>query len=90
VDRRDGAFLGISVSFVGRDWVIRSVTAGSAAENAEIRPGDVIVSYDGQEVADFNQLTALISKHSPGSIVPISIRRRSLIIEKRITLGEWD
>ena len=90
VDRRDGAFLGISASRVGPNWLIGSVTAGSAAENAEIRAGDVIVSYDGQEVADFHELTALISKHTPGNIVPIDIRRESLIIKKRVTLGEWD
>ncbi|MDP6553507.1 MAG: PDZ domain-containing protein [Pirellulaceae bacterium] len=90
VDRRDGAFLGISPSHLGQNWFIRTVTAGSAAENAEIRAGDMIVSYDGQEVADFSQLTALISKHPPGSTVPIGIRRGNLIIEKKITLGEWD
>ncbi len=90
VDRRDGAFLGISPSHLGPDWFIRSVTAGSSAEKAQIRAGDMIVSYDGQPVADFNQLTALIAKHPPGSTVPIGIRRGNTIIEKRITLGEWD
>ncbi|HJN10741.1 MAG TPA: PDZ domain-containing protein [Pirellulaceae bacterium] len=90
VDRRDGAFLGISPSHLGANWFIRTITVGSAAENAEIRAGDMIVSYDGQEVADFSQLTALISKHPPGSTVPIGIRRGNLIIEKKITLGEWD
>jgi len=90
VDRRDGAFLGISPSHLGPGWFIRAVTAGSAAENAEIRVNDVIVSYDGHEVADFNQLTAMISKHTAGNTVPISIRRGNSIIKKRITLGEWD
>ncbi len=90
VDRRDGAFLGISPSHLGPDWFIRSVTAGSAAENAQIRAGDMIVSFDDQQVADFNQLTALIAKHPPGSTVPIGIRRGNTVMEKRITLGEWD
>jgi len=90
VDRRDGAFLGISPSHLGPDWFIQSVTPGSAAENAKIRVGDMIVSYDGELVADFRQLTTLISKHPPGNTVPIGIRRGNTIIEKKITLGEWD
>ena len=63
---------------------------GSAAEKAEIRAGDIIVSYNGQKVADFTQLTALIAKHPPGTTVPIDIRRVNSIIQKKITLGEWD
>ena len=90
VDRRDGAFLGISPSHLGPDWFIRSVTPGSSAENAGIRAGDMIISYEGQKIADFNELTALIAKHPPGSTVPIGIRRGNQIIEKKITLGEWD
>jgi hypothetical protein len=90
VDRRDGAFLGISPSHIGPGWYIRLVTAGSAAEKAEIRPNDIIVSYDGHLVSDFTELTALISKHTAGDTVPISIRRGNLVLEKRITLGEWD
>lgn len=90
VDRRDGAFLGISPSHLGPDWFIRSVSTGSAADSAQIRAGDMIVSYDGHQVADFTELTALISKHPPGSTVPIGIRRGNTIIEKKITLGEWD
>ena len=90
IDRRDGAFLGISPSHLGPDWFIKMVTAGSAAEKAGIKSGDMIVKYNGQPVADFSQLTALISKHPPGSTVPIDIRRNNTIIEKKITLGEWD
>ena len=90
VDRRDGAFLGISPSHIGPGWYIRLVTAGSAAEKAEIRPNDIIVSYDGHLVSDFTELTALISKHTAGDTAPISIRRGNLVLEKRITLGEWD
>jgi hypothetical protein len=90
VDLRDGAFLGIAVNHPGPGWFISSVTPGSAAAKAEIRANDVIVSYDGQEVEDFKQLTALISQHRPGSTVPIRIRRGNLFIKRKITLGEWD
>ena len=89
VDRRDGAFMGIAATR-GPDWFITMVTAGSAAENAEIRVNDVIVNYDGHDVANFDELTALISKNTPGTTVPITVRRGNLIIEKSVTLGAWD
>ncbi len=90
VDRRDGAFLGISPDRLGPGWLINTVSPGSAAANAGIQRNDMIVSYDGKEVTDFVQLTSLISKHPPGSTVPIGIRRGGSVIEKKITLGEWD
>jgi hypothetical protein len=91
VDRRRGAFLGIAPTQIDNAaWEIGSVTPGSAAEKAGLRPGDVFVTYDTKKVGDFLSLTALIAQHDPGHVVEVTLRRDGELIERRIRLGEWD
>ncbi len=91
IDRRKGAFLGISPSAPDNVmWEINHVTAGSAADRSGLRPGDALVTYDGNPVGDFNSLTALIAEQDVGLTVTVSIRRDGQVIERQITLGEWD
>ena len=91
IDRRRGAFLGIQPSQIGNAaWEIGNVTAGSAADKAGLRTGDVFVTYDTKKVGDFESLTALIAEHDAGHTVDVTLRRNGELIERRIQLGEWD
>ncbi|MDA1055570.1 MAG: PDZ domain-containing protein [Planctomycetota bacterium] len=91
IDRRRGAFLGISPLPIDNvAWEVDRVTTGTAADKAGIRPGDVFVTYDTKKVGDFTSLTALIAEHDAGHIVDVTLRRNGEIIERRIQLGEWD
>lgn len=91
IDRRRGAFLGISPNDPDNAaWEIRTVTEGTAADQAGLRPGDVFVTYDTKKVGDFHSLTALIAEHDVGHVVDVTLRRDGEIIERRIQLGEWD
>jgi len=91
VDRRKGAFLGISPTVADNAaWQILSVTEKSAAARAGLRPGDTVVSYGGQPVTDFASLTALISEDDAGETVTLEIVRDTQVFERRVTLGEWD
>jgi hypothetical protein len=90
VDVRNGAFLGIGPSEPGPDWIIKSVSVGSAAEKAGLRPGDVITEYDGQTVRDFESLTAMIAQNDVHDTVTIHVRRGSRTLELQVTFGEWD
>ena len=91
IDRRKGAFLGIAPTQIDNvAWEIGSVTPGSAAETAGLRPGDVFVTYDTKKVGDFMSLTAMIAEQDAGHTVDVTLRRDGEIIERRIQLGEWE
>src|SRR6185436_8729833 len=53
---------------------VRSVQPGSAAEKAEIKADDVVVSVDGQPIAFSYQLKDAIAKH-PAQLITLSILR---------------
>jgi len=91
IDRRKGAFLGIAPTQLDNvAWEIGNVTAGTAADKAGLKQGDVFLTYDSKKVGDFLSLTAMIAEHDAGHIVDVTLRRGAEIIERRIQLGEWD
>jgi serine protease Do len=45
---------------------VQSVTAGSAAEKAGIREGDIIVSFDGKKISGLEDLYRIIGNSAPG------------------------
>jgi putative serine protease PepD len=48
---------------------------GSAAANAGIKAGDIIVAVDGQPTPDLNTLAAVLASHQPGEKVKVDLRR---------------
>jgi hypothetical protein len=90
VDCRRGAFLGITPSVPGESWYITAVSEQSAAEQAGLIPGDVIVKYGDQRVPDFEALTRLISQNNVGDTVQIEVLRDGKVLPKTITFGEWE
>ncbi len=91
IDRRRGAFLGISPTQPDNvEWAIGHVTEGTAADKAGLLPGDVFLTYDTKKVGDFMSLTAMIAEHDAGTLVDVTLRRGGEVIERRIQLGEWD
>ena len=55
--------------------LVSSVEKGSPAEKAGIEPGDVIVKFDGKEVADSAQLPGRVAEMKPGSAAKLEIIR---------------
>ena len=80
-------FLGVREGRGEGGAAVGEVVAGSAAESAGIRPGDVIVKYDGKPVADFDALVKLVARSKPGQEVVVEVRREGRIVQLRITLG---
>ncbi len=68
--------------------LVSSVTEGSAAARAGVERGDVIVSLDGQRVADGNELRNLVAGTAPGSRVALGVLRDGSPRELSVTLGE--
>ena len=61
------------------------VTRGPAAE-AGLRSGDLILSIDGRNVANAEELIVAIRSHAPGDKVKISYMRAKKTIEVTVTL----
>ncbi len=57
---------------------VSSVVENSAAEDAGIEKGDVIVKYNGKEVEDSDELTSFVRKTKPGATVDIVVERDGL------------
>lgn len=79
VDYKNGAFLGVRCQQPPEPCQVVQVTPGSAAAQADIRPADIIVKYDGKSIADFESLRSLIAKNYVGDTVPIQIARDGVV-----------
>lgn len=88
---KKGAFLGIVASEPDNlDWQIDRVTAGGAADRAGLQAGDSLVTYDGKPVGNFDTLRSLLAENEAGDTVIVAVRRDGQIIEREVTLGEWE
>jgi S1-C subfamily serine protease len=75
---------------LGRDGCVEvvEVVAGSPADAAGLRPGDLIVAVDGEPVADMNALQRQMVGERIGARVTFSIARVSRLVEIVVTPAE--
>jgi serine protease Do len=73
---------------VDRGVLVVSVAPGSPAEQAGLMPGDIIVRFDGQEVARVSDLEQALRQRQPGDRVEIVINREGAERSITVTLGE--
>ncbi|KRQ86689.1 putative serine protease HtrA [Caloramator mitchellensis] len=91
-------YLGIAGTFIDKEQAkqygvpagvgVQEVERGSGADNAGLRPGDIIVEFDGKRLEKFEDLTETKEKHKVGDIVKAKIWRDGRYLELRIKLGE--
>jgi putative serine protease PepD len=74
IDRDDGAF-------------ITEVVPGSAAADADLRVGDVIIEIDGTEVSTASDVRSAVTDHEPGDEVVITVLRDGDEEDLTVTLG---
>jgi len=73
----------------GPGAVITKVVAGSPAEKAGLKKGDLIPSVDGTAVDAANSLSSLIASHKVGDTVTLSVRTgRQEPRDVKVTLGK--
>ncbi|MEQ8525699.1 trypsin-like peptidase domain-containing protein [Gracilimonas sp.] len=92
------ALLGVSIAGVDYDRAIEkgmetvrgveilSISDEGAASKAGIIPGDVVLSVNGKEVYEANQLQQQVAIMRPGEVVKLNILRDGREIEKNVTL----
>lgn len=66
---------------------VTNLTADSPAEAAGLLPGDILLSFDGAQIIDDDNVTDLISAKVPGAAVNLSIRRAGAEKQISVTLG---
>jgi putative serine protease PepD len=66
---------------------ILGVTAGSPADSAGLKKGDVVTDVDHEKVADGIALIVAIRAHQPGETVRFTVQRGGSVLQLRITLG---
>jgi S1-C subfamily serine protease len=78
-ERFPGPFLGVQADesrALGDEVVIGFVAEGSPAAKAGLKKGDVLVAYDGVELAAWRELTERIAAGRAGDSVVLTVRRR--------------
>jgi serine protease Do len=70
--------------------LVSSVSAGGPADKAGIRQGDVILEFNGRDVADMRALPRLVAESQFGKSVPVGIWRKGAKTTLTVELGELD
>ena len=68
--------------------VIRSVTAGGAAEKAGIEGGDVITKFDGKLIDKASDLRRVVAGLKPGTKAVVQVFRRGAYKDLTVTVAE--
>jgi regulator of sigma E protease len=63
---------------------IEAVVAGSVAERAELKAGDLVVSINGKPIDSFVDLQRIVSA-SPGTTLTVELERAGQLITKQVT-----
>lgn len=65
-----------------------AVAAGSAAEKAGIKEGDIVLEINGQKITSDNSLASAIAEYSPGDKITLKILRDGQEQNIDVTLGQ--
>ena len=87
----EGAFLGVTLDVVDSGQagaVITDVTSGSAADEAGLEVGDLVVEIEGSRVLSPADLAAQVQTHQPDSSVDLVVIRDGEEMTLSVTLGE--
>jgi serine protease Do len=68
--------------------LVTETTDGGPADRAGVKPGDVIVAFDGKDIKDTSDLPLQVARTTPGKTVPVKILRESKEVTLSLTVGE--
>lgn len=85
-DKSQPGKMGVNVDREAPNAKIRKVTKGSAADEAGLVPGDVVVQFDNVIINDGLHLIEVVKRFHSGDVVPIRVRRNQTIMKLEIQL----
>ena len=68
--------------------LLRTVEEGGPGDKAGLKPGDVVVEFNGKPVTDNDQLVSMVVATRPGTTVPLTIVRDKKRQPVNVTVGE--
>ena len=90
IEERRGGLLGVGGVLTTVNCMVTSVRPNSAAENAGMQSGDIVIECDGQKVGNFQSLTEIIATKDGGDPLSLVVMRDGTRIELTARLGEWE
>ncbi len=70
--------------------LVAQVVPGSPAEKAGIQQGDVIVGFDGKEIAESKDLPRMVASEPVGKSVTVKILRDGKMTDRQVKVGEME
>ncbi|HTT37232.1 MAG TPA: DegQ family serine endoprotease [Burkholderiales bacterium] len=68
--------------------LVSTVEPGSPAAEGGLKPGDVILRFDGKTIANSAELPAQVAATKPGTAVRLDVMRNGVTKELSVTVGE--
>jgi S1-C subfamily serine protease len=81
--------LGITIEPASAGVLVREVVAGSIAEQAGIRPGDVIVRIAGEPAVQSGDVVGAVQRQAPGTWLPLTVKRGEETLEMVARFPPW-
>lgn len=69
--------------------LVAAVEPGSPADEAGIKPGDVILEYNGQKVENMGELPSMVASTKPGTMVELEILHNGERKTLKLAVGEF-
>jgi serine protease Do len=73
-----------------RGALVASVAEGSPSDKGGIKPGDIILEFDGKPIKEMGELPKIVAQTDVGKNVDVKIWRNKREITKVITLGRLE
>ena len=70
--------------------LISGVSEGSPADKSGIKPGDIILEFDGKEIKSMRSLPKIVANTEVGKSVDVKIWRDKKLILKKLVLGRLE
>lgn len=71
-----------------RGAIVLDVTAGGPAAAADVRPGDVVTRFGGQDIGTVENVLGALRGVRPGQRVPVTVERDGRPVQLTVTVGD--
>ncbi len=70
--------------------LVAQVVSGGPAEKAGIEQGDVILGFDGKEIAESKDLPRIVASTPVGKTVTVKLLKNGKVVDRQVKMGEME